>query len=488
MRRSFLLRVTLVLILALALAPAGGPPPAFATCGGGGGGGLGGATAGRGGAEEVYHVPWKIIKTGAPIPEGDLVLYWFPTSAADARGSDLLSSRDLTMASGRCVGMALVTSDNGALRERFGATADKPLAVLAEKSGKEIGRVPSDVGRLVASSVESLLRDEIDKRESEAKKTLEGAKTKLGAKDEDGAAALYSGVWGQRCLLPGPAKKAAKALKKMGRPLPEAESSRLEGAASPDLSASVTKRIVAVMSSALAAEREGRYLEARNLYSSARKIDPADAVPARYLGELMRHHTGEWAEARTIFEGILAGPADPISRAVALHGLGKMTIHAGDYAKGLALFEESLQAFPLALTYRNLAVYWNSEKQPEKAYGYVRQAMELDPDDEYNQIFAATYYVMLGRPQDAEEVARRHESLLAASYNLAGIYAQLGDRRKALELLRRHFFVYEQFVAVRAKEMKEAREDIVFASLHADPEFRALTSLADEAPAPSKPS
>src|SRR5207249_11845570 len=203
------------------------------------------------------------------------------------------------------------------------------------------------------------------------------------------------------------------------------------------------------------AERAGRFLEARRLYASARRMDPADPVPARFLGELMRHHTGEWAEARTIFEGILAGPADPISRAVALHGLGKMTIHAGDYAKGLALFEESLQAFPLALTYRNLAVYWNSEKQPEKAYGYVRQAMELDPDGEYNQIFAATYYVMLGRPQDAEEVARRHESLLAASYNLAGIYAQLGDRRKALELLRRHFFVYEQFVAVRAKEMKE---------------------------------
>jgi hypothetical protein len=32
---------------------------------------------------------------------------------------------------------------------------------------------------------------------------------------------------------------------------------------------------------------------------------------------------------------------------------------------------------------------------------------------------------------------------------------------------------------VRAKEMQEARVDIVFASLKADPAFQKLTSLAD---------
>ena len=45
-----------------------------------------------------------------------------------------------------------------------------------------------------------------------------------------------------------------------------------------------------------------------------------------------RHHTGDWAAARRTFGAILAMPADPISRAVALHGIGKMTIHDGDFA------------------------------------------------------------------------------------------------------------------------------------------------------------
>jgi hypothetical protein len=48
-----------------------------------------------------------------------------------------------------------------------------------------------------------------------------------------------------------------------------------------------------------------------------------------------------------------------------------------------------------------------------------------------------------------------------ASYNLAAIYAQNGQRDKALQLLRRHFFQYERYQAVRSKEMMEARVDAV---------------------------
>ena len=71
------------------------------------------------------------------------------------------------------------------------------------------------------------------------------------------------------------------------------------------------------------------------------------------------------------------GSSDPLSRAVALHGLGKITIHEGEFAKGLAMFEESIATYPLPLTYRNLAVYWSSEGNADKAYGYVQKAMAL---------------------------------------------------------------------------------------------------------------
>ena len=84
-----------------------------------------------------------------------------------------------------------------------------------------------------------------------------------------------------------------------------------------------------------------------------------------------------------------------------------------------------------------------------------------------------------GQGEQALKIARENESVLPASYNLAAIYAQAGQRDKALALLKRHFFEYERYESVRSKEMMEARVDAVFASLKSDPTFVALTSGAD---------
>jgi tetratricopeptide (TPR) repeat protein len=199
----------------------------------------------------------------------------------------------------------------------------------------------------------------------------------------------------------------------------------------------------------------------------------------RYLGELYRHHTGEWDKARVVFENILKMQADPMSRAVALHGLGKMTIHEGQFKKGLALMEESAREYPLALTYRNLAVYWNSEGDQNKAADYTVRALALDPTDPYNLVFSAAFMAGTGHADDALKIAEKNQALLPASYNLAAVYAQAGQRDKALTLLKRHFFEYERYQAVRTKEMMEARVDAVFASLRNDPAFLALTKGAD---------
>jgi hypothetical protein len=69
--------------------------------------------------------------------------------------------------------------------------------------------------------------------------------------------------------------------------------------------------------------------------------------------------------------------------------------------------------------------------------------------------------------------------LLPASYNLAAIYAQNGNKQKALELLQRHFYKFERYHAVREKEMMEARVDAVFDSIRHSEEFMALTKFAD---------
>jgi tetratricopeptide (TPR) repeat protein len=233
------------------------------------------------------------------------------------------------------------------------------------------------------------------------------------------------------------------------------------------------------MRQGLTAENAGKYLEAERLYQAAHNLDPADPAPLRYLGELYRHHIGDWGKAREMFTLLLAKPADPLSRAVALHGLGKMTIHEGDFKKGLQLMEASVHEYPLALAYRNLAVYWNSEGDTAKADFYTKEALKLDPKDPYNLVFAAAFMAGNGHADEALKIARENEKLLPASYNLAAIYAQAGQKEKALALLQRHFFEYERYQAVRSKEMMEARVDAVFSSLIKDPQFLALTKDAD---------
>jgi hypothetical protein len=93
-------------------------------------------------------------------------------------------------------------------------------------------------------------------------------------------------------------------------------------------------------------------------------------------------------------------------------------------------------------------------------------------------VFAATYMADSGRQAQALRIAKANENLLSASYNLAAIYALLGNKGKAMELLKRQFYQYERYDAVRAMEMWEARVDYVFVSMKDDPAFVKLTAMA----------
>ncbi len=455
-------------------------PPGGATCGGGGGGG-GGGIAPSGLEEEVYHVPWKLRAPEDPPLTAGLVLYWFPSSAEELRRSSLRTSRSLALHASRCVSMEVAAADSP-VRRTLAAGVTLPVAVLATADGSLVGRAENKDKFLRVAQVEKLVEVEIDRREKTLTRQIDEAKAKAKAGDTAAAIPLYRSVLAERCLFPKKAKDATKALKKLG----VEDVGELSEAPGPVGDPAASRNVEATMLRGLQAEREGRYPEAARQYERARAADPADPAPLRYLGELQRHHTGDWTAARGTFEKLLAMPADPLSRAVALHGLGKMTIHEGRFAQGLELLEASIRAYPLALAYRNLAVYWNSEGDPEKTSRYVGDALALDPADPYNLVFAAVFMAASGRRDEALAIARQNQALLPASYNLAAVYAQAGDRDRALALLRRHFFEYERYQAVRVKEMMEARVDAVFASVRDDPAFVALTAGADGMLDPSR--
>src|SRR5882672_11467869 len=454
------------------------PAPDWATCGGGGGGGMGGMRSGApganglGGDQQVYQVPWKLVKPEDPPIASGLVVYWFPSSGEEFQRSSLRNSRSLSLYASQCVTMGVADAGT-ALGQKFLTGEKLPVVVLAKSDGTVINKLENTKGFLKVDQVEKLVESEMKQREDTIKQQLKAAKEKAKSGDKDGAIPIYRSVLEEKCLFPGKAKDAAKELKKLG------VDTAVNLFDAPVMDAAQSARIESVMKRGLDAEMNEKYEEAERLYSEARRMDSADPAPLRYLGELYRHHLGDWDKARQTFEAILAMPADPLSRAVALHGLGKMTIHEGESLKGLHLMEDSVREYPLALTYRNLAVYWNSEGDTAKADKYTRAAIKLDPTDPYNLVFAAAFLAGSGHGEEALKIATENEALLPASYNLAAIYAQLGQKQKALELLNRHFFQYERFQAVRSKEMMEARVDAVFASLREDPQFMALTGAAD---------
>lgn len=448
-------------------------PQTWATCGGGGGGGMGGMGGGMS-TSQTYQVPWKLIKPEEQPKEG-LVVYWFPVDDKELKNSSLRESRTLQLYAQQCVTMGVVDSNN-AIGKKYVPDGKVPVAVLVQTSdGAVVGKLENKNGRLAVGDLEKVVEGEMKKRESALKEKMEDAKAKAKAGDSKTAIAEYREVVDQKCMFPGKAKDAVKELKKLGVTDVNAEAMPDGPNFDPVLSAKIQK----TMAAGLKAENAANYTEAQKLYATAAKMDPNDPTPLRYLGELYRHHTGEWDKALVTFNQILAMPADPLSRAVALHGLGKMTIHEGDFKKGLGLMEASTREFPLALAYRNLAVYWNSEGNKEKADEYTKQALALDPHDPFNLIFAAAFMAGNGHGDEALKIAKENQALLCASYNLAAIYAQIGQKDKALELLKRHFFEYERYQSVRSKEMMEARVDAVFASLFQDPQFVALTAGAD---------
>ncbi|MGI9067572.1 MAG: tetratricopeptide repeat protein [Pyrinomonadaceae bacterium] len=468
----FARRLATLLILLFAVSPA------WATCGGGGGGGGGGMPSGGGAAAkpEVYYVPWK-ARTPKDPPAKGLVLYWFPASTEEVNKSSLRTSRPLSLYATQCISMEYANTGIPNADKLIG-NSQLPVAVLATPDGTPVTKVENQGGRLKVADLEKVVATEVKQRESSLNAQLADAKAKATAGETAEAIKLYQAVAQQKCMFPKKAKEAGKELKKLGVS-EEASVADTADVPTPVFEARKSLRIQQTMERGLVAELNARYIVAEKLYKQARLMDSADPAPLRYLGELYRHHIGDWAKARTTFETILNMNAEPLSRAVALHGLGKMTIHDGEFKKGLALMERSAEEFPLALTYRNLAVYWNSEHDLVKGGEYTQKALDLDPKDPYNIVFSAVFMSAAGRGDEALKIARENVNLLPASYNLAGIYAQNGQRKKALELLRRHFYQFERYQAVREKEMMEARVDAVFDSLREDSAFLALTRHAD---------
>src|SRR4051812_4281172 len=275
----------------------------LATCGGGGGGGAGGMAGGGAMSEVVYQVPWKSVTGAETFADPGLVLYWFPASENELKNSSLRNSRALSLYAAQCVTMG-VADIQTTVGKQFAADEKAPVVVLAQTDGKIIGKAQGGGdGKLRVAQVEKLVDAEMKQREAGVKQSLSTAKDAAKKGDKDAAIAQYKTVLEQKCLFPKQAKDAAGELKKLGvagvAPVPDA----------PNFGAALGAQVERALKSGLMAENMADYAKAEKFYAAARKLDPADPAPLRYLGELYRHQTGDWDKARVTFQQILAMPA-----------------------------------------------------------------------------------------------------------------------------------------------------------------------------------
>jgi len=175
---------------------------------------LTGVNALPGDAPHLSLVPWKVLEPDEEV-RGPLVLFWIPASRDEVRRSELLTSDELTLYSSQCVAMRVVRFDDAATLDKLDVGGALPVAVLADDKRGVIARVENEQGTLLIDDVEEMVRDELDRRISEADALLDDAREKADAGDIEDAISLYRAVWERRCVCPRQARDAQRALKKM---------------------------------------------------------------------------------------------------------------------------------------------------------------------------------------------------------------------------------------------------------------------------------
>jgi tetratricopeptide (TPR) repeat protein len=348
-------------------------------------------------------------------------------------------------------------------------------------AAKLLGPYASLKGHDVAAKIKEIFAAILQEVEKEIGEALKAADNKGKAKALNSIKAKYKGA--------GPVEsRCDEELKKITGQAPPVERAPSAGelawqelfdgidfAKRPPL---IAERAHRAMAAGLGHELAERYEQALEQYALAAGLDARDPIPLIYLGELYRHHFGRWDDARKVFERVLELDNDDYAVAIALHGIGKMTIWSGDNEKGVKMLEASIRRCPNTLAYRNLAVFWNTEGESKKAMEYATRAYLMQPDDPYNQVFFAVYLHASGRPEEAKRLADSAAFDKSHHYNLACLAALQGRRDAVIKHLRAHFYDYERYDDVRRFEMAEARMDILFKPYFDDPEFKRITALA----------
>jgi TolB-like protein/Flp pilus assembly protein TadD len=165
---------------------------------------------------------------------------------------------------------------------------------------------------------------------------------------------------------------------------------------------------------------------------------------------------------------------------IAYWTLGRIHFSTGNYAEALGLFQKAIDIKPgfyvacidLKLTYQNLGRHEDAAVALRKVAEILPNYLLQNPDDARARLFHAMTLLELGRRDEA--IAEGSAALELAPgdslmlYNCACLYAQLGEKQRAIATLR-------DAIAAGVTNFQWMVRDPDLASLYDDPEFIALS-------------
>jgi TolB-like protein/Tfp pilus assembly protein PilF len=204
------------------------------------------------------------------------------------------------------------------------------------------------------------------------------------------------------------------------------------------------------------------FARARDELKQALALAPGNARVSRAFG-LNAVYMGHFDEGiAAIRRSIVLDPLNPSSQLT----LGNALLHARRYGEAVTAFDQAIsldREDPESYGNRGLAYYALGD------YQSARSSCEAIADNEYSEFCLAVTYDKLGQHTDARAMLAKFRARYgdAAAYQYAGIYAQWGDRAKALEWL-------EAAWRLRDGGLFELKTDAALDPLRNEPRFQAI--------------
>jgi adenylate cyclase len=198
----------------------------------------------------------------------------------------------------------------------------------------------------------------------------------------------------------------------------------------------------------------------------ALELDPSSTEAHRMLSAELRflgRRDDSIQEAEKLLE------LDPLS-VTSMGAAGTVYLYSKQYGKAVELLEQAVELDPKNSFYlNNLGLSHLQAGKIEEGLEEVKRAAEASTSPSYRDLAYA--YVKAGRPEEARallaRLLRSSERSLAYSASIAGVYATLGEKEKALDWLERAF-------EERSSYLTAIGVDFVFEGLWDEPRFQSL--------------